>query len=226
MTKQERLQVSALAHHDFSVYPFDAVIVGNGDFPTHPIALRVLKEAPYKICCDGAANAAIAHGIIPDLIIGDGDSIADEIALQYAALLLTLEDQETNDQTKAVNHCVSLGKKRIAIVGATGKREDHTLGNISLLMHYYPEITVVSFTDYGLFLPVSDAVQLHTQAGQQISIFNFGAKGLSSQDFRYPIYDFKEGWQGTLNEATTSCVNIAAQGTYLLFLNYCSAAKD
>ena len=59
-------------------------------------------------------------------------------------------DQETNDQTKAVNYLMEKGFRRIAIVGATGRREDHTLGNISLLMEYMRMgQKYVMYTDYG-----------------------------------------------------------------------------
>ena len=51
-------------------------------------------------------------------------------------ILHRISDQETNDQTKAVNFLLAQGKRRIAIIGATGNREDHTLGNISLLSDY------------------------------------------------------------------------------------------
>ena len=72
----------------------------------------------------------------PDIIIGDGDSLSETNRLKYADLIFHNPDQETNDQTKAVQYLLSKGKRKIAIVGATGKREDHTIGNVSLLMEY------------------------------------------------------------------------------------------
>ena len=114
----------------------EAVILANGDYPTHPIPLQILAYAPYIICCDGGANAYIDRGNVPDVIIGDGDSLSEENRRKYSHILHYISDQETNDQTKAVNFLLSQGKKNIAIVGATGKREDHTLGNISLLIDY------------------------------------------------------------------------------------------
>ena len=71
---------------------------------------------------------------MPDIIIGDGDSLCPEYRELYASLVHHNPDQETNDQTKAVHYLYARGMRRIAIVGATGKREDHTIGNISLLM--------------------------------------------------------------------------------------------
>ena len=47
----------------------EAVIVGNGDFPSHPFPLAVLDQAPCVVCCDGATNALADSGRVPDLIV-------------------------------------------------------------------------------------------------------------------------------------------------------------
>ena len=136
----------------------DALILANGDYPSASLPLRILEEAPYVVCCDGGANEYIARGYLPDVIIGDGDSLSEANRLQYASLIHHNPDQETNDQTKAVQFLLAQGKRKIAIVGATGKREDHTIGNISLLMEYMRMgAEVRSYTDYGIFIPCKDA---------------------------------------------------------------------
>lgn len=133
----------------------EAVIVGNGDFPSHPFPLAVLDQAPCVVCCDGAANALADSGRVPDWIVGDGDSLSEENRIRFQDRIHRIPDQETNDQTKAVMFLLSQGIKRIVLIGATGKREDHTLGNISLLMEYQQMgAEVVMLTDYGFsFLP-------------------------------------------------------------------------
>ena len=202
-------------------YETDAVILANGDYPSSPLPLKLLKEAPYVVCCDGGADAYIANGHLPDAIIGDGDSLSEANRLRYASLLHHNPDQETNDQTKAVQFLLSQGKHSIAIVGATGKREDHTIGNISLLMEYNRMgATVRSYTDYGIFIPCKDTCTFECKKGQQVSIFNFAAKGLKSKGLAYPIYDFTTWWQGTLNRCTGSSFTIEAEGEYLVFINY------
>lgn len=199
----------------------DAVILANGDYPTAETPLRILKEAPYIVCCDGGANRYIESGRTPDAIIGDGDSLATEYRDKYSHLLHRVTEQESNDQTKAVRFMLSQGKCNIAIVGATGKREDHTLGNISLLIEYARAgANVRTYTDYGVFIPCNNNTTIATKPGQQISIFNFTATDFSSHGLRYPIFDFNNWWQGTLNEATADSITIKAKGEYLLFINY------
>ena len=199
----------------------DAVILANGDYPSASIPLQILGEAPYVVCCDGGANEYIAQGRLPDVIIGDGDSLSEENRIKYASLIHHNPDQETNDQTKAIQFLLAQGKKRIAIVGATGKREDHTIGNISLLMEYMRMgINARMYTDYGVFIPCRNTSTLECRVGQQMSIFNFTAKEMKAKGLAYPIYDFTTWWQGTLNTCIDTSVTVEGNGEYLVFLNY------
>ncbi len=202
-------------------YPFEAVVVAGGDYPTAPQPLEVLHNAPFVVCCDGAADRYIATGHVPDAIVGDGDSISAYNRTKYASRLHIVAEQETNDQTKAVNFLLGKGMRHIAIVGATGRREDHTIGNISLLIEYARAgAQVRSFTDHGVFIPCNGDTTLKCRKGQQVSIFSITAKNLSAEGLLYPIYDFTNWWQGTLNECTGEQFTIYAEGEYLLFVNF------
>ena len=130
----------------------------------------------------------------------------------FAPIIHRIADQETNDQTKAVLFLQKKGYRKIAIVGATGKREDHTLGNISLLIDYMKEnLEIRTITDYG-------TQTFESHPGQQVSIINFGAKGLKGEGLVYPLSDFSNWWQGTLNEATANQFTIHCIGKYLVYL--------
>lgn len=199
----------------------DAVIIDAGSFPKNPRALRWLGECDRVVCCDGAANRFIASGRIPWRIVGDCDSLSAEIREKFGAIVRRFPDQETNDQTKAVRYLASKGCRHIAILGATGLREDHTFGNISLLVDYLAEgIEARAYTDYGVFIPARDDREFAAPVGTQVSIFSFGATGLEAEGLRYPLRDFDRLWQGTLNETTASRFRIRARGSYLLFINY------
>lgn len=199
----------------------EAVVLANGDYPTNPLPLKVLAEAPYVVCCDGGADEYIRRGHTPDVIIGDGDSLSEENRTKHADILHRISDQETNDQTKAVHYLMAQGKRRIAIVGATGKREDHTLGNLSLLIDYMRAGGEVrTYTDYGIFIPCQGTRTFPCHPGQQISIINFNARKLHGKGLAYPLSDFTNWWQGTLNECTGTEFTVEAEGEYLIMINY------
>ena len=193
---------------------FDVVIVANGEFPTHRIPLEVLKHARHIVACDGA----ISHVPQAEAVVGDGDSVPAE----YHNRLFQIDEQEDNDLTKATRYCLNKGWKRIAYLGCTGLREDHTLGNIGLLMRYYRKMGVegIMFTDYGFFTPAYGNRTFQSEKGKQVSIFNFGCRQLTSEGLRWNSYAYDEWWQGTLNEALGDSFSFAADSYYLVYQTY------
>ena len=193
---------------------FDAVIVANGQFPTHAIPLAILHHVKHIVACDGA----IHHIPQAEAVIGDGDSVPEA----FRSKLIRIDEQDDNDLTKATRYCMENGWKRIAYLSCTGKREDHTLGNISLLMRYYREMGVdgTMFTDYGSFTPAYGNHTFPSMKGQQVSLFNFGSRQLLSAGLRWDAYNFQEWWQGTLNEALGEEFAITADGDYLVYQTY------
>ena len=197
----------------------DIAILADGNYPTAEYPLGLLLSADIVICCD--ASVLKLKGRTPDYIVGDMDTLPDEYKEKYKDIIHKSSCQETNDQTKAVRFLLERGKRRIAIVGATGKREDHTIGNISLLIEYARTgCDVCSFTDHGVFIPCNGTTTHKCRKGQQVSIFNMTARRLRAYGLLYPIYDFTNWWQGTLNECTGDSFTIEAEGEYLLFMNY------
>lgn len=184
---------------------YNCVVVANGSFPQTAGPLELLKSAPAIIACDGAVQNLHERGLEPTAIVGDLDSIPQEMLRLYADRIHTVEDQEINDLTKAVRFAHAAGYRKLLILGATGLREDHTLGNISLLMDYAPLFEQVEMlSDYGHFIPVQQTTTLPSTPGQQISIFSMYPCGeITTEGLRWPITRRRltAWWQGSLNEA-------------------------
>ncbi len=182
----------------------ETVILANGKFPEHPLPLSYLKSAERIICCDGAVEGLVRYSLEPYAIIGDCDSLGSEIFERYSDRIYVEEEQETNDLTKSVNWCVNKGFTDLVIIGATGKREDHTIGNISLLAEYSLNASVKMITDTGIFLPIHNSDTIKSLPGQQISIFSINpATEITSVGLMYPLNRkrLKNWWEATLNEA-------------------------
>jgi len=187
------------------VYPYHTVILANGTFPGHPVSLSFLYEALRIISCDGATEYLLEYGLEPDFIAGDLDSLSPTLQQRFNHCLHHDSDQNTNDLTKAVNFCIQRQWNEITILGATGKREDHSIGNIALLADYAANAKVQLITDYGVFMPLLKSERFESFAGQQVSIFSLTPDTVFTfRGLKYPL--MKENislwWQGTLNEAT------------------------
>ena len=181
------------------------IILANGLFPSGHQALEILNGATKIICCDGAADKLIDFGLSPHVIIGDLDSLSPEVRKEYDSILIQLNDQESNDLTKAVRYCVEQGHESVSILGATGLREDHTLGNISLMLEYFPEIEVRIISDFGIFFLVQSGERIQSHVGEKVSIFSLDNRiRVSASGLKFPLNDLQlSNWyKASLNEAT------------------------
>lgn len=202
---------------------FDAVILANGEFPTHPCPLSLLRDAPFLCCCDGAALTAVSHGLKPDAVVGDGDSLSADMKEKLGDIFHHVSEQEDNDLTKATRFCLSKGFGRIAYVGASGKREDHAIANIFLMERYARvfHMAPLLFTDTGIFsVAHSGDNMFHSFPRQQVSIFNVSCSRISSNGLRWNSYPYTELWQGTLNESLGKMFSLQTDGTCLVFQTY------
>jgi len=200
------------------------VIFANGAVPEHSFPLQALNGAKRIICCDGAVDKLICLGYEPDWIIGDLDSISDAVRERYEERIIAAPDQSRNDLTKAFKLCLERGWRDIVVTGATGGREDHTLGNLSLLVDFARQLNIVLLSDSGCFIPLTDSISIDAEPGQQVSIFSFDPESsISSTGLKYPLNGIKlnRWWQASLNEAVESSISLEfVGGPLLVFLNY------
>ena len=197
-----------------------AVILANGEFPSHEVAFSILTNSNYIVCCDGAIDALSHTSIIPQAIVGDCDSLSNENRSKYQNLIIQINEQETNDLTKSVKYCIEKGKKDLIILGGTGKREDHSIANISLLADYIEYIDdICMITNYGVFNAINTSSTFETYPGQQISLFCISPCEVTSDKLKYPIKNrvFTNWWQATLNEAQSDSFKIETNGKLVVF---------
>ncbi|MDR1682864.1 MAG: thiamine diphosphokinase [Candidatus Symbiothrix sp.] len=203
---------------------FKTVILADGDFPVHRHPLVCLQQAERIICCDGAAEKLLQAGIKPAYIVGDMDSLSEELKHRFESLLYRIPEQETNDLTKSVHFCLNHGWNEITVLGATGNREDHTLGNLSLLADYAENASVQMLTDYGVFTAHFASESYQSFSGQQVSIFSLTPETrFTTENLLYPLNNrvLTSWWQGSLNESVANCFSIRIDdGRILVFREY------
>ena len=196
------------------------VILCNGAFPTEPYPLYLLDSAEGVVCCDGALEKWLSHApsARPLAVVGDMDSLSQELQRRFSDVLFPLAEQDDNDQTKALRwvleHHPEVGE--IVFLGATGLREDHTVGNLGLLMDYprqfdLGERKLSMVSDFGTALVVTDSCDLHLGEGRRISLFSAdNSLRISSTGLQWPLDDvvFDAWWKATLNRTTDPDVSL------------------
>ena len=196
-------------------------IVCNGQFPRSRRPLGLLAASDYVVCCDGALSALLRRGITPSVVIGDMDSVTGKALGQYSGQVVRSSDQETNDQTKAVQYVLSTWPdvSEIWILGASGRSEAHTIGNLSLLMEYEKSFSLSArgirlrlVSDYcEAFAVYSDRVEFPVAAGQKVSLFSpDNTLVMHSEGLVWPtdavVWD--NWWKATLNRALGTRVTL------------------
>ena len=201
------------------------VIICDGQFPKTEYPRYLIKTADFTICCDGALTKYLRHSKSifgferrPDMVIGDMDTLSPSMQRKHADIIVKENEQEHNDQTKAVRWALTniSDIDHIYILGATGGRIDHTIGNASLLMEYtrlfdLGEIGITMVSDNGTAFAVNDTIEFDCGIGRQVSIFSpDNSLRIISSGLEYPTDEvvFDNWWKATLNRASADTVRL------------------
>ena len=198
------------------------VILANGSFPRRKCLLETLHAAARIVCCDGAAAKLLHAGLEPDLVVGDLDSLDPALRKRFKKRLVHEAEQETNDLSKAFRACMARGWRNLVILGAGGRREDHLLGNASLLPMFAAAGAEVRMeTDFGTFVPVLQSTSFSRPAGTKVSIFSFHPEmPITASGLKYPLDKLRLPfwWCGTLNETDAPEFSLTFDGRAPLLL--------
>ena len=201
--------------------------MGNGQFPKKEYPLYLLESADYVVCCDGALDTYLRHFRgrnlrRPDVVVGDMDSLSKKTAERFRDIAVKIDEQETNDQSKAFHYILEHfpDVDTIHILGATGKREDHTIGNLSLLMEYAREmrrqdcgrtVSVDIVSDWSTAFAITDTCTLDVGEGRSVSIIcPDNSLNIKSEGLVWPTGNvvFDNLWQTTLNRASADRISL------------------
>ena len=150
------------------------------------------------------------------------DSLSKKTAERFRDIAVKIDEQETNDQSKAFHYILEHfpDVDTIHILGATGKREDHTIGNLSLLMEYAREmrrqdcgrtVSVDIVSDWSTAFAITDSCTLDVGEGRSVSIIcPDNSLNIKSEGLVWPTDNvvFDNLWQATLNRASADRISL------------------
>jgi len=115
------------------------LIISNGDIKDYNFYKKLIKDADMVICADGGANHAYRMKLKPHLIVGDLDSIKEEVLEFYEKEGVRIEKyppmKDETDTQLAMLKAIELGAREITFIGVIGERLDHSYANLSLLLY-------------------------------------------------------------------------------------------
>jgi thiamine pyrophosphokinase len=124
------------------------VIIGGSEIRNYEWVKSHINEGDFCIYCDSGLYHLESLGAEPGLILGDFDS-HPEPDMDVETIKLPTEKDDT-DTVYAVKEAIKRGYTDFVLVGVIGKRFDHTLGNLSiLLMLHEKNLSAVIVDDYS-----------------------------------------------------------------------------
>ncbi len=170
------------------------IILANGEYGELDAYEDLFKNSDTILCADGGANYAFTMGVIPDSIIGDLDSVRPEVWKYFAAQDVEFIEYPVHKDLTDLQLAMELARERgadeIVLLGALGKRLDHTLHNLYAgikmvrqgvrISHYTPECWVYL---------VQDELVVDGQAGDIVSVIALTdrVEGVFESGFEYNL---------------------------------------
>lgn len=199
------------------------LILANGSEPSYPLLKQFLDKCEYFIAADGGGDIALRYGLSPDTVIGDMDSFQQKT--HFEGGILHDPDQETNDLEKALKHAMSKKAARVDVLGATGKRLDHSLKNLSVMQQFQNHFDSLSFIDdalYSRILPRDFSMEL--PPGHLVSLFPLSGivDGVITEGLKFPLNNelLQNGLRdGTSNQTIHGAIRIRHRTGTLLFMS-------
>ena len=165
------------------------VLVANGQRPSHPKIIQIIKDAEKIICIDNGYEIIKDLKIIPSVIIGDLDSVnLNEV--DQSVEIIKREDQNLSDLEKALNYCIEKGFSKVYLLASTGLRDDHNLANLILIIDFIKKINVIILSDEYEIEVVKGKKEYKSKKNTQISIIsiNEGNK-ITTGGLKYNLKD-------------------------------------
>jgi thiamine pyrophosphokinase len=211
------------------------IIFANGDLPNLEKARALLHDDDFIIAADGGTRHALALGLMPNVIIGDMDSLPSnfEISKFNDDVILYPQDKNETDLELAIQHALTLNPEQIIILAALGGRLDQTLGNIALISN--PQLATLRqaqgnacnlklddgieevffcYDECKINGMVGDLVSLIPWQGEVTGIVTTGLKWTLQYETLYP-----QKTRGISNEMTGNTTTVQIESGSLLIIH-------
>lgn len=183
-----------------------ALIIGSGNDVDKSLLEDIVIE--YVICADGGLEKANDLGVVPNIILGDFDSVNSSVLSNYKSLNIETvaypSEKDYTDMELAINHAVEKGFKEIVLIGASGTRLDHTVANMLFIERFYKRnINIKIIDNNNIIQMVTDNMAIPYRENYYVSIIPFSdnIEGLTLKGFKYPLNNVK------VERGSTLCIS-------------------
>lgn len=195
-------------------------LVANGAIQDYLKTASLIKRHHGIIAVDGGLEHCAKMHILPDMLVGDLDSVSPELLKSYPELPIRRfpVDKNETDLELALQGLFTPEVEKITVYGALEKRVDHSLANLHLIRRYPGKVFLENETE--LLFALTGSVEIPCLPGQTISFIPIGdpAAGITSEGLKWELREasFSKYFFSLSNICLTKKVKISVQSGDLL----------
>lgn len=186
------------------------LVIGGGKFIKEDIAKSIINECDIIIAADGAGKYLYDLDVMPDMLVGDFDTLEKNILDFYKRKKVNICEfspiKDKSDLELSIDLAIENNPKEIIIIGALGTRMDHSLSNIMLLFHILDKnINVKLIDNNNEIIPIKDEIIIDSGKYEYVSLLPIfdDLEGVELKGFEYEsdnLYIKKSSTLGISNE--------------------------
>ncbi|MGE4282623.1 MAG: thiamine diphosphokinase [Clostridia bacterium] len=173
-----------------------AWIISNGSINDYDFYKEKIQSTDFVICADGGAKHAEKIGVLPNVIVGDFDSIGEkyfnDLELKNIELIRYSTDKNETDTQLAVEYALQRGCSEVILIGSLGSRFDHSLANVSLLKLLLDKgIQAKILNENNEIYLIDNHIRLKGELGEKVSLLPITemVSGITTQGLQYALKD-------------------------------------
>lgn len=134
----------------------------------------------FIVCADSGYSFAKKAGLTPNLIIGDFDSLKEELPQNTEVVNLNTHKDDT-DTEHCVMECIRRGYKDFLLLGSIGGRTDHTFANIATLafLSEYNYNGIARNNGEEIRILKEGSYEMNNKKGLIFSVFPYGCESVN-----------------------------------------------
>jgi len=171
-----------------------AVIFSNGDLADVSQVKKELKKSDLVIAANGGSKHCKTLGIVPDLVIGDLDSLDKKLKQEWerknVAIISYPEDKNWTDTELALKQAIKQGYKEIVLAGFLGSRVDHVISNLLMMTDLIDKVDKLMIIEgQQEIYVIKDRVEIKGKQGDLVSLIPLlkDCQGVTTEGLKYQL---------------------------------------
>jgi len=171
-----------------------AVILSNGDLADVSQLKEMIKPSDFVIAANGGSKHCKTLGIVPDLVIGDLDSLDKKLEQEWekknVGIISYPTDKDWTDTELALKYVVKQGFKEIVLAGFLGKRIDHVISNLLMMADLIDKVDKLMIIEgQQEIYVVKDRLEIKGKQGDLVSLIPLlgNCQGVTTKGLKYQL---------------------------------------